>query len=1424
MLHAPLPDAAGGHTIASEQEQNEPAPSQTGAPNDGQDAVPAPTGAPEDGQDAATPAPTGTPMGGQDAAAPAPTGTPDGEQNDTETEKVELKDDLQAAAQIGNAEKANAQNGRESQFVDRNRMSDDEFFGVWHEEEGVWDPEPKLDYSYAQELGLVEEYVKMGDLYNAKECLLHYYQNRPLKIEIPTGRNSLESRISMEGIHTFESPAVALLSVGTKPAEYSANVTSLVKSNVSCFLIQSLKRESLVNGEEEIVSFHSKESKDHPPVLEVYQGTDVTRLEVDQDMYIRGGDFAGENYGTEDRLLVSEGGAIPVDNGTRQTHIRFDLSKLDLNKPITRATLKLYGESTVANKEVVVFSGVESSWEESIITYSNLPIRVMSWNNCPEGYDWAQRSGLHAQFYNVQIRLLHVPRMFAEYFANKDERYALAAINQYLDFIGDNGGLLYDTYTKEAALNAAFRGDPYASSAFAGALACDGIIDGTAATSMLKFIWQEATGLTLPKNEWRKHNGQAFQIDSLLRYIAYFPEFKDRNQWITNIDRRVMELAEDLLYADGGYLESTSGYDSGVLSTFTGLFDLAEVAGIDLPAEFMDIYRKFATAEMNLTMPNGVQWGWGDGGPVQMRPRIQAVADITGDQEMAYFATIGSDKQEGTLPSYTSYFLPESKLAVMRNNWSENGVSAFLRGRSGGGHSHADVNHMSLYAYGRYLLADTGMSSYDQRDPNYQWQFLRTESHNTVEVNGTGQQKSGVVNTMMYTNPRVDFYTGESHAYLDFTHTRKVTFPKNSKFFIVSDFIQAPDNGSVNRFNQTWHNLVEAKPVLNEENKIAKTTYTSGANLEIVPVDPESLTSATLDDGVGLSSSNSVRNTSPKKHVSYKIEKAGNAKFNTVIYPFEGSANTEIPTTPLAVSDSADESASAFSMILPDGIKAIYYVNFKPEKIRRFDWYDVDAENVYMEFNNKDAIKFFSGSNINFMKQNGENLMSSSKKLSDISVSFEGKVAKIQSTQKIDLSKDYIRVYAPDVVKASFNDEDVPFVRIGDDVVIGRYHLEMTPKKDAGNIYSADISEDVSVSYPISASGKKYWATVEIAKGTKISTDKEWNGILYFDPMKDTSYQAGDTTFGLIPFDHYETDIPVRITFEGNPDWRAGMIAGGSVVEPETKIDQNTFEAAADAISAGKPVYYTSNNMSATYCSGLQSYVIYTTEPLPQKPGGGGNGGGGGGGGGHLWPDDPTPTPPVDPSPGPEVDPDEDVFEDIKGHWAEKDILAMHKLGFVNGVGENRFMPDGPVTRAEFVSIITRMLELTASPYEGLFEDVPESAWYAEAVETAAKLGIVNGTGDGFSPENKISRSEMAAMLQRTWAYLELGEVPESDAVAWTDAEAFAAWEQEAIDFVVSAGLMNGLPDGSFANRSSATRAEAATVLKRLYDKMDKGE
>ena len=89
-------------------------------------------------------------------------------------------------------------------------------------------------------------------------------------------------------------------------------------------------------------------------------------------------------------------------------------------------------------------------------------------------------------------------------------------------------------------------------------------------------------------------------------------------------------------------------------------------------------------------------------------------------------------------------------------------------------------------------------------------------------------------------------------------------------------------------------------------------------------------------------------------------------------------------------------------------------------------------------------------------------------------------------------------------------------------------------------------------------------------------------------------------------------------------------------------------------------------------------------------------------------------------------------------------ILA--SKGVIQGTGAQKFSPGESVTRADFITLLVRTLELKADYTEG-FDDVPSGSYYHESVCIARKLGIVKGTGDNkFNPSEAISRQDMMVM------------------------------------------------------------------------------
>lgn len=175
-------------------------------------------------------------------------------------------------------------------------------------------------------------------------------------------------------------------------------------------------------------------------------------------------------------------------------------------------------------------------------------------------------------------------------------------------------------------------------------------------------------------------------------------------------------------------------------------------------------------------------------------------------------------------------------------------------------------------------------------------------------------------------------------------------------------------------------------------------------------------------------------------------------------------------------------------------------------------------------------------------------------------------------------------------------------------------------------------------------------------------------------------------------------------------------------------------------------------------------------------------------------------------------------FNDIAAvDWAQNAIEGLTAREAVNGVGNGSFNPDGSVTRSEFVAMLTRLFDLADKQADTSFTDVVPGAWYYDAIAAAQKLGIVNGKADGnFGINEKISRQDMAVMIYRA-SQLRQISLPANSAPSFNDQAVIADYARNAVTAVQSAGIVNGVRGGNFAPYDLLTRAQAATVLYRLY-------
>ena len=172
-------------------------------------------------------------------------------------------------------------------------------------------------------------------------------------------------------------------------------------------------------------------------------------------------------------------------------------------------------------------------------------------------------------------------------------------------------------------------------------------------------------------------------------------------------------------------------------------------------------------------------------------------------------------------------------------------------------------------------------------------------------------------------------------------------------------------------------------------------------------------------------------------------------------------------------------------------------------------------------------------------------------------------------------------------------------------------------------------------------------------------------------------------------------------------------------------------------------------------------------------------------------------------------------FTDVaESRWSYPYIREMYEAGVIDGMTPTTFEPAGNVTRAQFVKMLALLQSADVSAYaSGPFTDVPGDAWYARYVNWAAANGIVNGTSaTTFDPNTTISRQDMAVMLYNYTQHFGV-QLDQKTVTAFTDEGSVAAYALPAVQALHRAGVINGMPDGSFRPYDTATREQACAVL-----------
>lgn len=183
------------------------------------------------------------------------------------------------------------------------------------------------------------------------------------------------------------------------------------------------------------------------------------------------------------------------------------------------------------------------------------------------------------------------------------------------------------------------------------------------------------------------------------------------------------------------------------------------------------------------------------------------------------------------------------------------------------------------------------------------------------------------------------------------------------------------------------------------------------------------------------------------------------------------------------------------------------------------------------------------------------------------------------------------------------------------------------------------------------------------------------------------------------------------------------------------------------------------------------------------------------------------------------------TFKDIERvkSWAGKEIEVMASKGIINGREEKIFDPDASITRAEFVALVTRSMNIVKSSLTTTFKDVDKAKWYYDEVASAQKAGILKASdGKEFRPNDAITREEMAVFMARAMRSIKKinnDSKKFTNIIKFKDYKAISPSMRKDVEYIVNNQIMQGMSNTIFEPAGKATRAQAAVVIYRMWTK-----
>ena len=180
-------------------------------------------------------------------------------------------------------------------------------------------------------------------------------------------------------------------------------------------------------------------------------------------------------------------------------------------------------------------------------------------------------------------------------------------------------------------------------------------------------------------------------------------------------------------------------------------------------------------------------------------------------------------------------------------------------------------------------------------------------------------------------------------------------------------------------------------------------------------------------------------------------------------------------------------------------------------------------------------------------------------------------------------------------------------------------------------------------------------------------------------------------------------------------------------------------------------------------------------------------------------------------------------FADVAADaWYADGVAYVYTEKLMTGTAETAFSPDSTLNRAELTTVLWRMAGSPVVNYALPFTDVPDEAWYTEAVRFAAAEKITFKASGAFAPDETLTREETAAMLYAFASLCGADTAESADLSTFADASAITEAYLPAMRWAVAVGLVTGTGETSLSPKDALTRAQTAVLLQRFAALADK--